>query len=418
MHHPIRSRWYALGLVAAWAATTPVLLAADPGAAKPAAKDSIFQPGDFTSLGKLVVAKGLTVTFNTGSKDTEPEVSGALTAKGAMGVSKGGKVQLAVFSFDSIVLAEDTQIIVKGDRGLALLSKDTILLETTLSVAGAAGAKMVRGPQVAASGGPGGEGGLYAKTLDSAPPPADRGNGGPPAKDNGFPGQGFGAGLNYRCQGGTAGSGAGYGGAGGDTSEGSGEGGHNHGKNQPMPGGPAYGDAPLAELFGGSGGAGGSNDRGYDNAGGGGGGGAISLVALRGITIGSKGRILATGGAGGVARACGGGGSGGGILLAAPSIVLNDEAQVDARGGDGGDGGPAVEAEIKKGAGRRNTGSGGGGGGGRIAFYSSQDFGTAGKNQIEKTPPKGINVSGGKGGTAAKDGEAGTFYDGSLPALR
>jgi hypothetical protein len=121
-------------------------------------------------------------------------------------------------------------------------------------------------------------------------------------------------------------------------------------------------------LFGGSGGAGGSNDRAFNSAGGGGGGGAIAVIALKSITLGARGRILARGAPGGKSGICGGGGSGGAVLLA--------------------------------------------------ALHATHDFGAAGKNHEGQTLPKGVSVTGGKGGTMAQDGAAGTFYDGSFPDLR
>jgi hypothetical protein len=183
-----------------------------------------------------------------------------------------------------------------------------------------------------------------------------------------------------------------------------------------MPGGKTYGDAALLELFGGSGGAGGSNDRNFESASGGGGGGAVAIVSEVSITIGSKGSILAKGGNGAVYKVCGGGGSGGAVLLAAPLVTIQAGGVVDVSGGNGGTV-AGVAGEIASGAGRRNLGSGGGGGGGRVAIYSNQDMGTPGKNKQEPAAPKGILLHGGTGGEAAKDGAAGTFYDGNWVAF-
>jgi len=373
---------------------------------------SLFRPANFQSLGKLVVASGETVIFDTGSAETPPSLSGVLKGTGGVGVSQSGKVQLAVFSFDAITIATGAKVEVKGDRGLMLLSKEAVSIDAKFDLSGGNGTAG-RGNPVGA-GGPGGEGGEYRKTFASNPPAADGGDGGPAMKDNGKPGRGYGAGFNRRAKGGVAGGGGGYGGAGGDTSEGSPVLG---GKIAPMPGGVTYGSEKLDDLFGGSGGAGASNDRGGDNGSGGGGGGAIGIISLKAIVLGPKGQISVNGGNGGKDKIGGGGGSGGAILLAAPTVTLNKDSSLDASGGAGASGDENVELEIREGRGRRNSGSGGGGGGGRIAIYAMADIGAPGKDQVEKKLPAGVLINGGKGGHMAKDGQAGTLYDGKWPGL-
>ncbi len=395
------------------AVTTVPTLAADAAATRPAARDSLFQPADFTSAGKLTVGKDETITFNTGGADAAPAMSGVITGKGAVGVSKGGTVQVAVFTFDSINLAAGAKIEITGDRALVLLSKDAIVINSTLDLSGKPGVAKVNVP--GGPGGPGGEGGERDKSLNSAPPPANGGDGGRAMKDNGEPGHGFGAGFNRRVKGGAAGGGGGYGGKGGDSSEASSGGGA---PPSPMPGGPVYGDLALAELLGGSGGAGASNDRNFDSAGGGGGGGAIELVSLKSITLGAHAQLLANGGNGAVKKGCGGGGSGGAILLAAPAIDITPGAALDVSGGIGGDAGPEVAAEIKPEIHRRQFGSGGGGGGGRVAIYSNSALGTPGKKPGESVAPKNINIVGGKGGQLAQDGQAGSFHEQKWPGLK
>ncbi len=380
-----------------------------------AAKGSLFQPSGFKSLGVLTVASGKAVAFDTGTETTPPSVAGAVAGEGALGVSQSGQVQVAVFAFDAIQLGEGAKVDVTGNRALVLLSKGAVVINTIIDLSGAPGVKGHGARVPGGPGGPGGEGGEYTKTFNSAPPPDNGGDGGQGMKDNGEPGHGFGGGFNERVKGGTPGGGAGHGGAGGETSEGSGGGG---GAPRPMPGGPTYGDAALADLFGGSGGAGGSNDRNFQFGSGGGGGGAFALIAAQSINLGPKAQILARGGAGGLEKVCGGGGSGGSILVAATAFQASPGAVVDVSGGDGGDGGAVVIEDIKSGAGRRNTGSGGGGGGGRVAVYIIADFGSSGKNKEEKAPPAALKLTGGKGGTAAKDGGTGTCYDGSWPGLR
>lgn len=380
----------------------------------PAAGGSLFSPSAFPSLGVLSVSGGGEVIFDTGTATTAPTVSGVANGAGALGVSKSGQVQVAVFTFDSIQIADGAGIRVTGDRGLVLLSKGAVTVDAKIDLSGGNGSKGKGSP--VGPGGPGGEGGEFGKTFNSAPPPADGGDGGPSMKDNGRPGFGYGAGFNRRAKGGAAGGGGAYGGAGGATSEASKLMGPN--PPAPMPGGVVYGDPELADLFGGSGGAGGSNDRGRDNGSGGGGGGAFSLVSTKSIALGPKAQILAMGGAGGVDKIGGGGGSGGAILLAAPALQISPGALLDVSGGAGGDGGPVVLEDIAKGDGRRNTGSGGGGGGGRIAIYSPVDIGKPGKNRPEDAPPEQFKTAGGKGGTGAVDGGSGTIYDGSFPSIR
>lgn len=321
-----------LGVMSAFAVDVPTPIKTS--------KNSIFQPADFPSLGSLRITAGQKIVFDTGTITTGPTVSGAFEGIGAIGISQTGKVQLAVFSFDDINIEAGALVVVTGDRGLVLLSRDAIVINTTIDLSGTPGGGVIGKP---GSGGPGGDGGEYGKTTASAPPPADGGDGGPGLKDNGRPARGFGAGFNQRVKGGTSGGGGAYGGAGGAASEGS----SGWGGVRPMPGGTAYGDHLLTELFGGSGGAGGSNDRNFSSASGGGAGGALSLVALKSISFGAKAQILAKGGAGGVNRICGGGGSGGGILVAAPIFKLDEGAIVDASGGAGGDGGKAVYETLK-----------------------------------------------------------------------
>ena len=371
-------------------------------------KGSIFLPVKGTSLGALNVASGQTVTFDTGGKDRAPQVSEAITGKGQLGLSQSGKVEVAVFTFDSIQLAKGAIVKVVGDRGLVLNAAGGISIDATIDVSGSDGKRQdvkvdvpdglvdppaevlkIRGGWggyarrwlLSADGGPGAEGGERGLSFASNPSPPDGGNGAPPAKDAGYSGRGYGGGKGTRVKGSVPGGGAGYGGEGGASGRAAG-----HRPRGNMPGGPAYGDKELTELFGGSGGGGGCNDRGFTNGGGGGGGGAVSLVSQSAITIKQSGRLLANGGAGASWDASGGGGSGGGILLAAPAIDIADEAVISAAGGDGGKGG-------------------GGGAGGRIAVYSATPL--LGR-------PKAVSVA---GGTGAKPGGDGSFHADVFKAL-
>jgi len=403
MHRPV---WPAMVWGVIIAIAGPALSASEPsGPAAPAAEPpprlegtraasgSIFGPAAFRSLGKLAAGANATVAFDTDSL----EVSGAAKGKGALGVSQGGRVQAAVFAFEEIALAAGSKVAVTGRRPLVLVSKGPILIDTAIDLSGRPGDPNVdsQGPGV-----PGGPGGY---------------NGGPATKDTGRPGDGPGAGFCKRVKGGAAGGGGAFGGAGGDSSPAD-------GRDTPrMPGGKPYGDAALTDLFGGSGGAGGSHDRMKNNPGGGGaGGGALELVSLASITIGPRGRLVAAGGRGADRPCSGGGGAGGAILLAAPSVRLEPGAILDVRGGDAGKGGPNSRSGPGESQ-RTNEGNGGGGGGGRIAICSADDFGVRGEGREEKPFPKNpsILLDGGKaGGKGAADGRPGTFYDGRWLLIR
>lgn len=416
-----------LSTVAAYAqnggAVVPIAQVQQPVLPTPvkAAKNSFFQPADFRLLGTLEVKDKETVTFDTGTVDTAPTITGVKTETGELGVSAAGVVQVAVFAFDEITIAKGAKVEVKGDRALVLLSSGKILIDSTIDMSGQTGAKMPYFPDknynFGGAAGPGAEGGEHGKALKSNPPPVGGGNGSAGRKDTGDWGRGFGGGMNQRCLGGSAGGGGAYGGAGGAASEGSPILKGNPG-TYAMPGGVVYGDALLTDLLGGSGGAGGSNDQQGFSASGGGGGGAIEIISLNEVTMGANCKIIVAGGAGAINKICGGGGSGGAIMLVAPSIILIAGAILDAQGGVGGDTGPKVIEEIKPEITRRNMGNGGGGGGGRIALFSKDDFGAKGDDTIETTVSKGITIAGCKGGAAANDGADGTFYDGSWPELR
>ncbi|MFP4354945.1 MAG: hypothetical protein ACLFUJ_07440 [Phycisphaerae bacterium] len=428
------SRLFLFGSILFSALLTGPVAAAD--APVKALRGSRFQPRQFTSNGDLVVARGQTITFDTGSEEKAPSFRGVKQGSGQLGRSASGKVELAVFCFDQIQLAEGAKVQVVGDRGLVLIASTDMVANTTIDLSGRGGfgqkrpmiswvdaaradgvevpeagstkeAKAIRKQieqkykkhevwRETAPGGPGGEGGVERKSFQSGPPPANGGDGGAPKKDSGVSGTGYGAGFNRRVKGGAAGSGAGYGGKGGDSSPAS-RGGYNRSRGEaPMPGGADYGEKELTELFGGSGGGGGSNDRRFANAGGGGGGGALSLVAGVRMTLGPQARLLAAGGPGGTWEICGGGGSGGSILLVTGALEISDSADIDASGGDGG----SVDCRGETG-GRKNKGSGGGGGGGRVAIYSGLP---------QRQQPKAVDVSGGKGGILAKDGQDGSFH--------
>jgi len=108
------------------------------------------------------------------------------------------------------------------------------------------------------------------------------------------------------------------------------------------PGGPAYGDAMITALVGGSGGGAAGSATTATGARGGGGGGAVQLVSNTSLII--TGTINAGGcggeSGGGAPGGGGGGGAGGSVLLEAPTITI--AGAVAANGGGGGGGGPGA----------------------------------------------------------------------------
>ncbi|MDY0169155.1 MAG: LamG-like jellyroll fold domain-containing protein [Thermoguttaceae bacterium] len=351
---------------------------------------SLFKPDHFGSLGALNATAGA-ININTDSLTFD---FGGVRY-GAAAISQGGGVELAVFTFDSIVVGSGVTINVTGNRGLVLASKGDFVFNSTLSLVGGNGSSGSNASRIAGgAGGPGADDGTPGGPTGSAPPGATRGNGGfgtrqaegyHPVSDS-F-GHGAGGGLQIdntvAAQGGAGGGGA-YGGAGGD---GGGLGGT-------RPGGAIYGDDLLTELLGGSGGGGGRYNGSTTAGGGGGGGGAVELIAAGSLTV--SGTINVSGGIGGYGanRIGGGGGSGGGVILAARSIDVTG-VSIRAVGGDG-----YINPDNSL-----NGGLGGGGGGGRVAFYANQLTGLAAET---------VDVSGGLKGTGQfgsgqTDGSAGTF---------
>lgn len=362
----------------------------------PAYTDSLFSPHDFPSLGRVTVTAGQTITFYTGTASNAPYVDGAgfSMEPGSVGESGSGKVRLAVFSFSELVLDGGSTVVVTGDLGLVLCSLNSIEVGTEISLAGLKGPAHNKG----GAGGPGAEAGVSMVSTNSAPPTERRGYGGDGrgASQPATHGQGFGGGrVGYaRCGGG----GGSYGGPGG----------WGHADN----GGTSdvstvYGEPAMTNLLGGSGGAGGTHValEDWHGGGGGGGGGALSLVAVRTITLDAP---LSVAGADGVdhgiyagqIRTAGAGGSGGGIILACRKVLIN--SPIDLRGGNGGTAMWTAE-------------SGGGGGGGRIAIYSDDDWGFAIEPPYTNAPPNVLLAGGAPGVSTAGPGATGTFYAGPRP---
>ncbi|MBN1269117.1 MAG: hypothetical protein JXB04_05975, partial [Kiritimatiellae bacterium] len=305
---------------------------------------SRFDPSDFQPL--ETIAAGDNVAFNTTSGQVS--LNGGSALNGAFSNVSGRAI--AVFCFSNVTLSAAATI--SGTNAIAILSRDGLAINTTLSISG--GDASAVGPGAGVCGGfRGGQGGKYS----GAPAyPAS-------AAVNG-PGYGRDPTDNW-----AAGGGAGYGADGG--------------KGAPTwaggPGGTNYGNTAVDVLWGGSGGAGGSGNNHVSH--GGAGGGAIELSAIGDIEFGSSARVYADGGRGNDDYYNGGGGSGGSILLVSEgTISLETGAELSARGGHGGN--------------ATSLGRGGGGGaGGRIALFAL-DFISNGT----------VSVSGGAGGTSV--GEA------------
>jgi hypothetical protein len=246
-------------------------------------------PDGILQYGTLTVDSGVTVTFTRNTVNTPVFIlaSGDVTINGTFSVNAPGPG--ATDGATHVGIVGDGN---PGDDGIPGLG----------------------GPGGFA-GGYGGPGGDYGGSAG-----ADGGQGLGPG--------GGGRGLNsgrYR------GAGAGYagGGGGGDATS----------------GGPAYGQASLQPLVGGSGGGGGGGGSDFNGSGGGGGGGAILIASNGTINISSGGRVFADGASGGTSGdrydtayaghgGCGGGGSGGAIRLVATTISGN--GQFYARGANGG----------------------------------------------------------------------------------
>jgi hypothetical protein len=327
--------------------------------------NTLFDPDTVPTLGILRLSSG-DLVFNTGSTGALPTVSGAISATGVVGVSASTNVQVALFAFDKISLGSNVSVTVTGNLALALLSRQHVMIDTTIDVSGAMNS--IRDGGEGGPGGYGGGDGGHGSFVDAA----GHGPGGAP-------------------EAGGAGGGGGHGGAGGAGSPGGAGGGVN-------------GSDALVDLDGGSGGAGGT--KGDNRQGGGaGGGGALVVIAEGVIELSAAGRLLANGGdanggysglGSGVVN--GGGGAGGAIVLAASAITLDPDAQVYARGGAGGT--QIIDWRY----------TGGKGGGGRVAFYSPEDYGDTGQGQAETNLPSCVSVD--PGATGAGTPGSGSFYDG------
>lgn len=362
----------------------------------PLTSGSVLDPSSFSPLPAFEPAAGVAVTFDTDAMTVK--TNGVVVGAGVASC-RNGQVELAVFCFTQLTLGSGVTVTNTGSRGLALLSRGNMSINTEVNLDGAGG----KSSTVGIEGGPiaGGVGGVGASggSGTNAPPPSTGGDGGRAMYQGAYPGIGMEPGDggsdgygSYTC----GGAGGGNGGAGGTGANGA-------------AGGGSIGDVAIVSMFGGSGGGGGSYptaNNTYYMGSGGGGGGALQLVAPT-VTLGSAARIRLRGGQGGdTTYGGGGGGSGGTLVLAARVLTVNASAAISVAGGNGG-------TSI-------SSAPGGGGGGGRVAFYTPDDYGSNGEDRQETggSIPAQVAVGGGlAGGAQATTGGTGSFYDGSLPSF-
>ena len=183
-------------------------------------------------------------------------------------------------------------------------------------------------------------------------------------------------------------------------------------------GGPAYGDAKISILRGGSGGGGGgatpvrlsaTNFQTRNGGGGGGGGGAFELVAQGAVRVAAS--IVCDGGNGargapGNQAGAGGGGAGGAIAIRATgdlALVSSSGGMLSARGGFGGLQSPSIVNELR----------GGHGATGRVRLESNVTLLVPGAADLSSSLPE-PGALGHSSGTALGPIDVGTGVDGPL----
>ena len=253
---------------------------------------------------KKLTATGILFTALTTPLIVNAYESGSTGADGVFSPATNIQVTLppsGIFNYTDVNIPAGVSVtFVKNANNtpVVILASGDVTIDGIISVNGTPGTNSI------GVGGPGGFnggiGGLYART---------------PAGDGQGPGRGTGSGLaqgNNNSNGGSGGFGTP--GLNGTISGTQGR------------GGPAYGEASLRTLIGGSGGGGEAGNPGARGGGGGGGGGAILIAASGTITV--NGNITARGGS-----SPSGGGSGGAIRLVA--TTLQGEGVIAATGGGG-----------------------------------------------------------------------------------
>lgn len=180
---------------------TPLGLAGSPAGAGP------LNPLDYASLGSLSTAGG-TLTFNTD----------LLTVTGAGGLSfntgtlqaQSGGSDIAVFTFDQIMIGAGTNVQAVGSRALAILSQGDATVSAAIDVSGAQGNNGNR-----VNGSTGGNGQIGNDDNDNRPGAGGNGGSGASAA-GGAGGQGrLGSGTGASGSAGLAGANGGDGGRGG-----------------------------------------------------------------------------------------------------------------------------------------------------------------------------------------------------------
>jgi uncharacterized protein with beta-barrel porin domain len=329
-----------------------------------------LDPTAFTSLGTLTAGTGNTVTIDTSAGTITITGPGATSFAGVtqpQGVSAG----ISVFDFTSINITAGATVVVTGANPLALLSRGTASVLTTIDASGGAGGTALGSTTAGTAVFGGGNGGAGASVINT---PA--GNGTSTLNGNG----GVAVAAPDSTVGNQDGSGGGQGGPGG---------------NGGATGGSATGVSPLTTLVGGGGGSGGpfrtvTTDGPENGAGGGAGGGAIEIVASGALTVSS---LTTNGGDGGgftpvdSGLQYGGGGAGGALVLSGSSLTVT--GSLDANGG------PAVAG----------TGAGSGGGG-EVALINTPSW-VLGSTTALGGLGIDVNVNRGVGGSA--NGTAGTI---------
>jgi hypothetical protein len=246
--------------------------------------------------------------------DTDAGTMGGGPFPGFVTINQGSDApEIAVFTFDTVEMAANVTLRVRGSRALAIVARQVLISGTIDLSAG-------QDPNTPQRPGPGG----FSGGTDAAPSALGPGGGKVGAID-GAVNEGGGGGGGYGSAGGDGGGG------GGATQIGGAEGAPN-------------GSADLQPLRGGGGGGCGAPGNNPSHTPGGGGGGALQITAVQTIRVDSTGGITAggAGGAAGPAAAGGrgggggaGGGSGGAILLEAPLIELQGTLAVNGGGGGG-----------------------------------------------------------------------------------
>lgn len=312
---------------------------------------SLLNPLAYTSQGSFEVGIGNAVTIDTTAGEIRVNGILAFTAtidnQGGLASPATGVPELAVFSFDDISIGPGVAVTITGSRGLALLSRDDVVIRSALSVNG--------------------------------------GNYGAPSVAGGFAG-GTSAGAGVGPGAGQPTNIGNYAGAGGGAYGGDGGRGGGYNDTDSLGGGsyPAS-NSIVGSLYGGSGGGSGRNGDTYGD--GGGGGGVLEISALGEVKILAP--VTSEGGAAGVAAngyGGGGGGSGGSIRIAGQKVTQALSGTISADGSDGGNA-----------SGGGGTNAGGGGGGGRILIQ-----------QNAAPLVSGVSANGGSAIGAAQPGNNGT----------